>query len=130
MSNKRAYYYIKLYTNYLSNAKFIKLSNETKWIYIGLYLLAQECDKGGLLIQDDNVLTEEDISVLLYTNEDVIKKSIESLKEFGFLTMCNDSFAISEKYFLEEQGPTGFGERAELNRKKWAEEKRRYRNKQ
>lgn len=129
MSSKRAYYNMKLSTNYLSNVKFIRLPDATKWHYVGLYLLSIECDSGGLLIQNDEILNVEDLSLLLHVDFDDLSKSIELLIQSGFL-LNDDGFIIS--VFLDEQGNMGFGFEAENKRAEWRkrQQAKRQRDKQ
>ena len=125
-SSKRSYYFIKLHTKYLSNVKFIRLTNDTKLIFIGLYLLAQECDMGGLLIQDGEILSLDDLSLLLHCNDD-ITKNVDELISSGFIVEEKGGYGINLDRFIDEQGITAFGERAEQERNKWVERQRKYR---
>jgi hypothetical protein len=126
MENKRAYYWIKLNTAYLSNSKFLHLDAKAKSYYFLLYLLACECDSGGLLIQDNEILSIDDLALLLHSDINDLAEAIAGLLQSGLVTNDN-GFVITR--FIDEQGPKSFGEKESRQREEWRERQTKSRDK-
>jgi len=127
-SNKRAYYWIKLHTAYLSNYKFISQSSKTKYHYIALYLMACEGDSGGVLVQNEEVLSIEQMAFLLREEKDDLQESVDKLVEAGLMNIEDDgAYTISR--FMDEQGKPSFGAEEDKKRKDWRDRQARHRNK-
>jgi len=118
MAAKRSYYWIKLNTAYLSDIKFLKLSDSAKYHYVALYLLSCECDSGGLLIQDGEILSISDLSVLLHADYKTLESSISELLTSGLLKF-DDGFIITR--YIDEQGPQSFGDAENKKRNGWVD---------
>ena len=124
--NKRSYYYIKLNTAYLSDTKFLKQSDTTKFHYIALYLLACEGDAGGVLVQNEEILSVEDMAFLLHEKEDAIQESLNKLVKAGLVTF-EDSGAYTITRFMEEQGKVSFGAEEDKKKAQWRERQAKHR---
>ena len=129
ITSKPSFYFIKLYTKYLTNIKFNKLPLDTRYVFVGMYLIAQTCDMSGLLIQDGNVLLDDDIAMLLFADKNTVKKSIKELISSKFIVEENGGYGIDSDIYIEEQGSVGFGEKGDKARNKWREDKRKQRGK-
>jgi hypothetical protein len=126
--DKRSYYWIKLHTAYLSNSKFLMLSTSAKYHYIVLYLLSCEGDSGGVLVQNEEVLSVNEMAFLLHEDENNLKKSIEELVKVGLiLDDGNGVYTISR--FLEDQGKVSFGAEEDKKKQQWRIRQARHRNK-
>jgi hypothetical protein len=117
MGNKRSYYWIKLNTAYLSDAKFMKLDAKDKGYYFLFYLLACEGDAGGWLIQKGESLTIDELAFILHSDSNEIAEAINNLTVAGFMSNGNDVFSISQ--FIDEQGPDSFQEKQSQKREEW-----------
>ena len=98
---KRGYYWMRLYTRLIGNAKFMKLPKAVRFDYLALYMLARDCDAYGFLGVNKEPLTIEDLSFLLYDDEDELSKSIALLLVKEFLVIENGFYVINR--FKEEQ---------------------------
>lgn len=126
--DKRSYYWIKLHTAYLSNSKFLMLSTSAKYHYIVLYLLSCEGDSGGVLVQNEEVLSVKEMAFLLHEDENNLKKSIEELVKVGLiLDDGNGVYTISR--FLEDQGKVSFGAEEDKKKQDWRQRQAKHRNK-
>jgi DNA-binding transcriptional regulator YhcF (GntR family) len=101
MATKNSYW-IKLYTGVLDNPKFMQLPDNTKWHYIGLYLMAKNSDAGGWLVCDKQILTVDDIAYQLHTAKATVNSSIEKLKKLKMVHLEEDSI-ITITEFEEQQ---------------------------
>lgn len=124
--NKRAYYWIKLHTAYLSNIKFLQQTATTKYHYIALYLVACEGDSGGVLVQNDELLSIDEMAMLLRENRNKLQKSIDNLVSIGLMKIEEDG-AYSITRFMEDQGKESFGNEIDKKRAQWRERQARHR---
>jgi dGTP triphosphohydrolase len=96
-------YWLKVYTGLLDNPKFMRLSNETKWHYIALYLLAKKSEAGGWLIFDDDILSIDDIAFQLHDSADSLESSINLLVDQKFLYFTDDDILAIVNYEEQQQ---------------------------
>jgi DNA-binding transcriptional regulator YhcF (GntR family) len=116
------YKWLKFHTAMLDETKLNRLKDRTKWRFIQLYLLAGVADAGGLLCQNGELLSINDMAYRLRAKPSTIEEDLSNLKEAGLLTFDNDGWVIPR--FIDEQGPS----MAE-QRNKWNERQRRHREK-
>lgn len=107
-------YWIKFHVNYLINPKFMKLPIETKWHFIGMYLLAKVSDAGGWIIANDQPSTISDIAFALHESDENISTSMSLLINDKFIITESDIYIIN--HFAEMQGNNTVGD--------WADKKR------
>jgi len=96
-------YWIKLYTGLLDNPKFMRLSDEAKWHYTALYLLAKKAEAGGWIIFDKNILAVEDIAFSIHTDFEKLENSVNELIKAGFVVFEGDGKNVLSIVDYEEQ---------------------------
>ena len=126
--DKRSYYWIKLDTAYLSNSKFLMLPINTRYHYIALYLLACEGDSGGVLVQNEEVMSVKEMALLLHEEENILLESITKLVQAGLIVIEDDG-AYTINRFMEDQGKVSFGAEEDKKKKQWRERQAKHRNK-
>ena len=127
MSDKfRPYPWIKIERNYLTDSKFMRLPDATKWHYLGLYLLAGESDAGGSLYKNGENLGLDDICFSLRCDVEDLQKSLDLLFKAGLVSFDD---GISVVRFMDEQGPDGSTDKQIADREKWKARQQRKRNK-
>ncbi len=112
--------WVKLYTEILDDIKINRLTDDQKWRFIQLILMAAECDAEGALVTGDTPVTHEDVCFRLRCDAPKLKKDIEKLVAVGLVSIEDGIIVIAN--FTDRQGPT-----QEEKRKKWRERQRKRR---
>ena len=113
--------WVKIYTEILDDVKLSRLSDEQKWRFIQLILLAAECDAEGALVTGDTSMTHAEVSWRLRCDTKTLSQDIEKLADQGLVYYEDDALIVAK--FSDRQGPT-----QEEKRKQWRErqQKRRF----
>jgi hypothetical protein len=116
--------WLRLPKTYLEDVKFLKLPDNTKWHYLGMYLLAGVSQCGGLITQANQPMLDEDIAFALRTDYDSLKKSLELLMSdrVGLVSKQDDCYLIVR--YMDELEPD-----KEAINKYWSEAQRKHRGK-
>ncbi len=114
------YTWIKFPISCLTDWHFMSLHNATAGIYVKLYLLAARSDAEGLLCNEYEIFTLQNLSWLLRVDEHNLDRSIQELVEAGLMKVDQAGYWITR--FMHEQGP---GDK--VQREKWAERQRKSR---
>jgi hypothetical protein len=120
--------YLKLNRSYLTDVKFLKLPDSTKWHYWGCCLIAGEAKAEGYIAQNHNPMTIEDIALAIRCDIEELNKSFSLLLKLNFIVLEDDFYYIVR--FLEEQGPAERrnGDTKDM-RGYWRESQKKHRNK-
>jgi hypothetical protein len=120
--------YLKLNRSYLTDVKFLKLPDATKWHYWGCCLIAGEAKAEGYIAQNHNPMDIEDIALVLRCDFEEFNKSFHLLLDLDFIIFDNGFYYI--KRFLDEQGPAErkSGDTQDM-RGYWAEAQQKHRKK-
>ena len=122
MTTERGYPWLKLWTAYGEDPRFLRLSDAARARFWDLYILAGKADAGGLILAGDNIATLEDLAFILRRETDQVKAAVEELVNASLLTSEAGGWEIAR--FTEEQGPA-----QSEKRQKWKERQARKREK-
>ncbi len=96
--------WVKLYTEMIDDTKMFRLSDENKWRFVQLLLLAGECDAEGSLISGDHSMDIEQISWRLRVPAEQLEADIKVLIHAGLMNKDGRSSTISINNFSKRQG--------------------------
>lgn len=112
--------WIKLYTEFIDDAKFASCSDSVKLRFVQLTLLAGECDRDGALISGGAWMSIDAIAWRLRVMADQLAGEIAQLVALGVVTRGENGFTVAN--FEKRQG-RGQAEK----REQWREQKRNQR---
>ena len=110
--------WVKLYTEMLDDVKLVRLTDQQKWRFVQLILLAAECDAGGALVTGDSQMTTIDIAWRLRCDEVSLSQDIAVLTRAGLLFDDGGMLIISK--FVDRQGPTQANKREQWRKRQQA----------
>ena len=122
MTTERGYPWLKLFTAYGEDPRFLRLSDAARARYWDFYILAGKADAGGLILAGEDVATIEDLAFILRRETDQVKAAVEELVNASLLTPEAGGWKVTR--FIDEQGPA-----MSEQRKKWKERQARKRAK-
>jgi len=96
--------WVKIYTETLDEVKLVELTDEQKWRFIQLILVAAECDAEGAIVTRDSPMTLAQLSWRLREESQKLQKDIEKLIQVGLIHEEDGALVVSK--FAERQGPT------------------------
>lgn len=116
------YPWLKMYTAWLDDPRFSRLSDTAKALYFEVYLLAGKSDAGGLVLAGDEPASIDDISYLLRRPGDEVWAGLAELQTNGFVDLDAES-SVAVRRFVKEQGPSHTKEKA-----RWSNNQKNHRN--
>jgi len=116
------YPWLKMYTAWLDDPRFSRLSDTAKALYFEVYLLAGKSDAGGLVLAGDEPASIDDISYLLRRPGDEVRAGLAELQTNGFVDLDAES-SVAVRRFVKEQGPSHTKEKA-----RWSNNQKNHRN--
>ncbi len=114
------YRWIKFPISCLRDHRFMGLKNATAGLYVKLYLVAAQSDAEGLLCDDYDTFSLQNLSWLLRVDEQSLDRSIQELVEAELMKVDQKGYWITR--FMREQGP---GDK--VQRERWAARQRKSR---
>ena len=96
--------WVKIYTEILDDVKLSKLTDDQKWRFVQLILLAATCDAAGAFVIGESLMTHSDMSWRLRIDIEILEKDIKKMLQVGLLEMVDGMLCVTK--FAERQGPT------------------------
>ena len=96
--------WVKVYTEMMDDVKLSKLTDEQKWRFVQLILLAATCDAAGAFVIGESLMTHSDMSWRLRIDIEILEKDIKRMLEVDLLEEVDGMLIV--KKFAERQGPT------------------------
>lgn len=122
MTTERGYPWLKLWSTYGEDPRFLRLSDVARARYWDFYILAGKADAAGLIMLGNDVATVEDLAFILRREIKQVQEAINELVNASLLSPENGGWSITR--FVDEQGPS----MAE-KREQWKERQMRKRSK-